>query len=114
MAWGFTAERCNYFLIFFETKPVATLLGSDIQAQHLTDDVLKRTLDPLYDADVSTLYQAIAEHVVEQLGLKPESVHLENTRFHVDGEYTHDEQTNVIQLVKGHSRDHRPDLGCRA
>ncbi len=89
---------------------MATLLGSDIQAQHLTNDVLGRTLDALYDADVSTLYQAIAEHVVEQLGLKPESVHLDITSFHVDGEYAHDEQTSAIQLVKGYSRDHRPDL----
>lgn len=98
------------FSDFFETKPVAKLLAKDIQAHQLTDDVLGRTLDALYDADVSTLYQAIAENVVEQLGLKTESVHLDITSFHVDGEYPQDEDTNAIQLVKGYSRDHRPEL----
>jgi beta-galactosidase GanA len=35
----------------------------------------------------SALYQAIAEHVVDKLGLKTDSVHLDITSFHVDGEY---------------------------
>jgi hypothetical protein len=33
------------FSDFFETKPVAKLLAKDIEAHHLTDDVLGRTLD---------------------------------------------------------------------
>ncbi len=53
---------------------------------HLTDDVLGRTLDALYEADVSALYQVIAERVVDKLGLTTDSVHLDITSFHVDGE----------------------------
>lgn len=87
------------FSDFFETKPVAKLLAKDIEAHHLTDDVLGRTLDALYEADVAALYQAIAEHVVDKLGLKTDSVHLDITSFHVDGEYAQDEDLNAIKLA---------------
>ena len=109
---GFHSRTLHMFSDFFENKPVAKLLGKDIEAHHLTDDVLGRTLDALFNANVSALYQAIAEHVVKHLGLNADSVHLDITSFHVDGEYAQstDENTKAVQLVKGYSRDHRPDL----
>jgi transposase len=107
---GFHSRTLHMFSDFFETKPVATLLGKEINAYHLTDDVLGRTLDALYEADVSALYQAIAEHVIDKLGLNSDSVHLDITSFHVDGEYAQDDDTHAIKLVKGYSRDHRPEL----
>jgi beta-galactosidase GanA len=57
----------------------------------------------LYEADVSALYQAIAEHVVDKLGLKTDSVHLDITSFHVDGEYAQDEDLKCHQAGKGYS-----------
>ncbi|MCG9603425.1 IS1634 family transposase, partial [Vibrio sp. Isolate31] len=107
---GFHSRTLHMFSDFFETKPVAKLLAKNIEAHHLTDDVLGRTLDALYEADVSALYQAIAEHVVDNLRLKTDSIHLDITSFHVDGEYAQDEDLNAIKLVKGYSRDHRPEL----
>ncbi len=107
---GFHSRTLHMFSDFFKTKPVSTLLAKDIDAHHLTDDVLGRTLDALYEADVSALYQVIAERVVDKLGLTTDAVHLDITSFHVDGKYAQDEDTNVIQLVKGYSRDHRPEL----
>ncbi|OED96313.1 hypothetical protein A1QG_13505 [Vibrio breoganii ZF-29] len=59
---------------------------------------------------MSALYQAIAEHVVDKLGLKTDSVHLDITSFHVDGEYAQDEDINAIKLVKGYSRDGNPPI----
>ncbi|WP_323840915.1 DUF4277 domain-containing protein, partial [Photorhabdus africana] len=72
---------------FFQHKPIARLIGTDIEAEHLNDDVLGRTLDALYEAGVSEVYQVLAEQVVDKLGLKPDSVHLDITSFHVDGDY---------------------------
>ena len=72
-----------------------------------------RCLDALHEADVSSLYQVMAERVVDTLGLASNAVHLDITSFHVDGEYAVDEQdseTKRIELVKGYSRDHRPEL----
>ena len=109
---GFHSRTLHMFSDFFEHKPIDTLIGQGIQAEHLNDDVLGRTLDSLFEADISVLYQVIAEHVVEHLGLTPESVHLDITSFHVDGEYAQspDDDLNRIQLVRGYSRDHRPEL----
>ncbi|MEZ9133536.1 transposase [Vibrio breoganii] len=109
---GFHSRTLHMFSDFFETKPISKLLAKDIEAYHLTDDVLGRTLDALFEADVSILYQVIAEHTVEKLGLKTDSVHLDITSFHVDGEYAQSEEDDInsIQLVKGYSRDHRPEL----
>ena len=109
---GFHSRTLHMFSDFFETKPISKLLAKNIEAHHLTDDVLGRTLDALFEADVSILYQVIAEHTVAKLGLKTESVHLDITSFHVDGEYAQsaEDDINSIQLVKGYSRDHRPEL----
>ena len=65
-----------------------------------------------FAADVSTFYQVMAEQVVAKLGLKPTAVHLDITSFHVDGAYdcADGEQTGRLQLVRGYSRDHRPEL----
>ncbi|ETS29996.1 transposase [Photorhabdus khanii NC19] len=62
-------------------------MGPGIDADHLNDDVLGRTLDALYEAGVSEVYQILAEQVIDKLGIKPQSVHLDITSFHVDGEY---------------------------
>ncbi|EKO3616187.1 DUF4277 domain-containing protein [Vibrio metschnikovii] len=58
---GFHRRTSHIFSDFFETKPIEKLLAKDIEAQHLTDDVLGRTLNALYETDVSTLYQDIDE-----------------------------------------------------
>lgn len=107
---GFHSKTLHMFSDFFETKPVTKWLAKDIEAHHLTVDVLGQTLDALYEADVSALYQVIAEHVVDKLELDTDSAHLDITSFHVDGEYTRDEDINAIKLVKGYSWDHRPEL----
>lgn len=83
--FGFHSRTLYMFSDFFETKPATKLLAKDIEAHSLTDDVLGRTLDALYEIDASVLYEAIAEHVDNELGLKTDSVHLDITSFYIDG-----------------------------
>ncbi|NQY65673.1 MAG: IS1634 family transposase, partial [Alteromonadaceae bacterium] len=49
---------------------------------------------------------------IHHLKLPCESVHLDSTSFHYDGEGPdyEDIDANVIRITKGYSRDHRPDL----
>ena len=109
---GFHSRTLHMFPDFFADKPTERLIGPGVLPKHLNDDVLGRCLDALFDADVSALYQVLAEKVVERLGLNSTAVHLDITSFHVDGEYDYgdDGETKWIQLVKGYSRDHRPEL----
>jgi transposase len=109
---GFHSATLHMFPQFFANKPIERLIAPGLQAEDLNDDVLGRCLDALYDADVSALYQVIAERVTAHLGLTSSSVHLDITSFHVDGEYSQadGDDTGLIQLVRGYSRDHRPEL----
>lgn len=109
---GFHSRTLHMFSDFFADKPTERLIGEGVLPEHLNDDALGRCLDALYATDVSVLYEILAERVVKKLGLKVESMHLDITSFHVDGDYARDsgDESGVLKLVKGYSRDHRPEL----
>jgi transposase len=109
---GFINHQLYLVPHFFQNKPIARLIAPGIQASHLNDDTLGRTLDTLYETGVTALYSLIAATAARRLGLMPTFSHLDTTSFHVDGRYnsaeTPDEQ--VVHITHGYSRDHRPDL----
>ena len=108
---GFVGRTLHMFPQYYESKPVDRLIGAHIKSEYINDDALGRTLDKLYENDVSQLYQEISEKVVKHLRLPCDGLHLDSTSFHVDGEYEEDgEKTSHIKLTKGYSRDHRPEL----
>ena len=111
---GFTNKALYLFPEFFEDKPIDRLIGQGIQANDLNDDALGRTLDAIYKFNPTELYSKIAIQATKKLGLKPKSCHLDSTSFHVDGQYNDssppDEDSRLIHVTKGYSRDHRPEL----
>jgi transposase len=98
---GFVSRTLHMVPDYFSEKPVERLIGPGIKAAHINE---------LYEHGVSSLYQDLAERVVKYLGLPCNLVHLDSTSFHVDGEYHSDIDAQGIRLVKGYSRDHRPEL----
>ena len=64
---GFHSSTLHMFPQFFANKPVERLIGPGLCADDLNDDVLGRCLDALFAADVSALYQVMAEQVVAKL-----------------------------------------------
>lgn len=107
---GFVSRTLHMYPDYFADKPVERLLGTGIRSEHINDDALGRVLDKLYEHGVSSLYQDLAEKVILHLGLPCQSVHLDSTSFHVDGEYDVETDSKAIRLTRGYSRDHRPDL----
>ncbi len=110
---GFTGQALYLVPEFFADKPVDRLIAEGIQAEHLNDKILGRALDSLYDAGVSDLYLNLAVKVVNHLKLPCKALNLDGTSFHADGEYnSHEDPDDLhcIQICKGYSRDHRPDL----
>lgn len=96
---------------FFEHKPVEHLLGAGIQAEDLNDDCLGRTLDWLYEQDVTRLFAGIATQARQELGMRSRLVHVDTTSFSVSGTYEADSEAEVaISITYGYSRDHRADL----
>jgi transposase len=109
---GFVNQQRSLVPSFFANKPTARLIGPEVEAIHLNDDVLGRALDALYDFGVTPLYTLIATEACGRLGLASSSVHLETTSFHVDGRSNRAEspEEGIIHIPPGYSRDHRPDL----
>ncbi len=111
MAWGLLAERYTCTVSTFKDKPLERLIGEGVKAEQINDDALGRCLDRLYEFGVSSLYQDLGETVVSRLGLGGESLHLDSTSFHYDGQSNDvDDDVNTIHIAKGYSRDHRLDL----
>ncbi|MBF4376927.1 IS1634-like element ISVa17 family transposase, partial [Vibrio anguillarum] len=59
---------------------------------------------------VSDLFQGLSARTISHLKLPCEGLNLDSTSIHVDGEYKDEDGNTAIQLVRGYSRDHRPEL----
>lgn len=115
-ALGFTSAPLYLFSQFFESKPVAHLLGEGVVAGQLNDDRLGRVLDQLYAEGTSSFFLRCALRAVERFGVGVDQVHLDSSSFSMQGEYEQ-QQTEAgdldqqpIKIVRGYSRDQRPDL----
>ena len=107
---GFVGRTLHMYPEYFADKPITRLLGKDILASHINDDVMGRFLDALYEEGVSVLYQDIAVRVIDYLKLPCNSLNLDTTSFHLDGDYEQDMDAKSIKITRGYSRDHRPEL----
>lgn len=107
---GFTNRRLYLTPQFFESKPVAHLLGAGITAEQLDDHTLGKALDEISDYGASRLFGEIAFEIALENNLLNSVAHLDSTSISVEGQYEFDETAEVIKLTYGHSKDHRPDL----
>ncbi len=82
------ANRAWYLTeLFFRDKPVESLMGKGITAEHLNDDTLGRALDTRYQYSVSRLYPPLSAEAVKRLDWWCRLGHLDSTSFHVEGRY---------------------------
>src|SRR5947209_3933140 len=109
---GFSNRQLYLVPQYFENKPVEHLLGDGITADMLNDDCLGRTLDWLYEHDVTTLFAGLALQARRRFGITAQHLHVDTTSFSVSGDYaTKQEEDPVpIAITYGYSRDHREDL----
>jgi len=110
---GFSNRQLYLVPQYFENKPVEHLLGEGITADMLNDDCLGRTLDWLYEHDVTTLFAGLALQARRRFGIAAHHLHIDTTSFSVSGEYASTEEEGdpvPIAITYGYSRDHREDL----
>src|SRR5262244_1524711 len=84
---GFSNRRLYLVPQFFADKPVEHLLGPGILAEDLNDDCLGRTLDWLYDHDVTRLFAGLALRARRTFGVEVGRLHADTTSFAVHGQY---------------------------
>ncbi len=107
---GFTDSRLYMYPQYFETIPIERLLGPGITASDLSDDVLGRTLDSIYDVDPTQLFMRISLKMMEKINLKTQLLHCDTTNFSVYGDYEHSSDGSTIEITYGHAKDKRDDL----
>src|SRR2546426_3516897 len=109
---GFSNRQLYLVPQYFENKPVEHLLGAGITADMLNDDCLGRTLDWLYEHDVTTLFAGLALQARRRFGIQAQHLHIDTTSFSVSGDYAIKEEGDPVSLAitYGYSRDHREDL----
>lgn len=109
---GYISQPLYMYPEYMKDKPLSRLIGDGVQPEDFNQHSLGRALDQLYKAGVSELYSEFACKVIDHLGLAINSLHLDSTSFHVDGDnYANASKAReAIKIVQGYSRDHRPDL----
>ena len=107
---GFTDSRLYMYSQYFETLPIERLLGPGISASDLSDDVLGRTLDEIYEADSTQLFMKLALKMMEKVNIKTQLLQCDTTNFSVYGDYKHIDGSSAIEITYGHSKDGRDNL----
>jgi len=107
---GFTGTPLYMSPQYFEDKPIAELLGKDIDAENINDIALGRTLDKIYEYGINDLFSKIASSAVKILGISSKIGHLDSTAFATNIEQEKETEDGTIEIRKGHSKDYRPDL----
>lgn len=107
---GFVSRPLSLTPQFFETKALDVLFGREIQPDKLNRHRLGRVLDDIHGYGCELLYSEIALHICEQIELQQKFTSLDTTSFSVSGEYDVDSDEKTINVSRGYSKDHRPDL----
>ena len=74
-----------------------------------SDDVLARALDRLFETDRASLLTGAILQAVKADGVELSQIHQDTTSVKLTGAYRK-QQRRAVQLVRGFSKDHRPDL----
>ncbi len=122
---GFISRPLYLFPQFFEDKATEHLIGKGILPEHLNDDRIGRIMNKLYEKGLSSLFLLIALALVKKYQIKIDFSHLDSTSMGLEGKYNQEKITDnfvkektekelinqiPIKIMKGYSRDHRPDL----
>lgn len=128
---GFVSAPLYLYAGFFEGKATEHLLGNNITAEMLNDDLLGRVLDRLFNYGISQIFSLIAMRAFECFGLESKNYHLDSTSIALQGKYMseaqgkdkelskpnessalpdQEDEPQIIEITHGYSRDRRPDL----
>lgn len=73
------------------------------------DDRIGRALDRLFKADRASLMTNLVVSAVKEFKVETDQVHNDSTSVKLHGAFAN-QKPNALQLLRGHSKDHRPDL----
>jgi transposase len=92
-----------------ESLDLRALGYADPSTGRLSDDRFARALDQLYEADRTSLLTGLAVSAIQAFDIRSERIHNDSTTVKAFGRIPGSTRTG-LELRKGHSKDHRPDL----
>jgi len=98
---------------FFKQQDIELLFGREIDAHSFNDTKVGRAMDMMYEVGTMKILSQIAFNAVKIFSCDLKYVHFDTTSVNVWGDYKlygKDSKIKGIKIVKGHSKDHRPDL----
>jgi len=98
---------------FARSVDTGLLLGKNIPPQAFNDTTLGRAMDAIYAVGTEKLFSQVAFRAARAfpLELDMRHLHFDTTSVSVWGDYPLcNEEEDQLQVVNGHSKDHRPDL----
>lgn len=109
---GFMNSRLYMTSHFFEDKPVAQLLGGEVESEHLNDDCLGRCLDKIASYGVTKLYSELAFEIALEKNLLSQRLHLDSTSLVLYGRYENEGgcPDGIATPAYGYSKANRSDL----
>lgn len=99
---------------FFEDQDTELLLGKKTDPLKFSDYTVGRVLDRIYDYGTVKIFSEISMRALDKFNIDRRHVSFDTTSVSVQGDYVlysqENKNSNVMNIVHGHSKDHRPDL----
>jgi transposase len=98
---------------FFQDQDTELLLGKRINPAVFNDYNVGRVIDKAYGIGAIKIFSAISKRAVDVFEVNNRHVSFDTTSVSVFGDYdlyTDDDQSSILKITHGHSKDHRPDL----
>jgi len=107
---GYTESRLSLVPEFYEDIATERLLGAGIRPEHLNEYALGETLDAIAAYGPTRLFTGIVLRMMKNMPMGIQRLHHDTTSINVTGDYDNESRTRLIEIVRGHSKDHRDDL----
>jgi len=107
---GYTESRLSLVPEFYEDIATERLLGAGIKPEHLNEYALGETLDAIAAYGPTRLFTGIVLRMMKNMPMGIQRLHHDTTSINVTGDYDNESRTRLIEIVRGHSKDHRDDL----
>ena len=107
---GFTDQPLSLVSEFYKDVPISALFQKDICAEDLDRFSLSRALDRIHNYGVESLFSQVAIKACDKAGICRKVQSFDTTTFSFHGHYDNEFDTEEVNITKGFSKDHRPDL----
>ncbi len=98
---------------FFKDQDTELLLGKKVNSAVFNDYNVGRTLDKAYEIGAIRIFSAISKQAVDVFEIDNRHVSFDTTSVSVFGDYDlykDGEESSILKITHGHSKDKRPDL----